>query len=214
MNPSLVMLAAVLLGACAQTSTMVDSDDAEIEAWRTRSAPTPAGWPATTPVDAVEIRRYPVTRAAMVSQAPRADDESGPMFMQLFRHIDRNAIEMTAPVAMGYDSSAAEPRLVSMAFLYRSTELGAAGRDGPVEIRDLPSETFASVGVRGGYDRDNFLAGLARVEAWLAEHGDAWQRSGPPRYLGYNGPFVLPFMRYGEVQVPVVPREENPGCAP
>lgn len=177
--------------------------------WYFRSAATPEGWPALTPVGVVEVKDYPAYRAASVEQA--AIDEQGmdPMFMTLFRHIDDNRIAMTAPVAMEYEPAGAAPRMASMAFLYRDGGIGAPGRDGAVSVQDLPPRTFASVGVRGDYTSTRYAKGLRLVEAWLADSAE-WTADGPPRYLGYNSPFVPAFWRYGEVQIPVRRVQSSP----
>ena len=93
-----------------------------------------------------------------------------------------------------------------MAFLYRNQRIGGVGDEGAVRIRDFTPQTFASVGVRGGYNMKNFEAGLAVLETWLGANVGRIDPTGPPRYLGYNGPFVPASLRYGEVQIPVVQR--------
>jgi len=128
------------------------------------------------------------------------------MFMELFEHIDRHGIAMTAPVEMGYASARSDAAMSSMAFPYRTRALGEVGGEGPVRVRDVEARTFASVGVRGDYARGTYERGLDVLAAWLADHDATWRSAGPPRYLAYNGPFVPTFMRYGEVQVPVEPR--------
>ena len=72
-----------------------------------------------------------------------------------------------------------------------------------VLVEDIPSQSYASTGVRGSYSDAHHSEGLARVQAWLAAQSE-WKADGPSRYLGYNSPFVPWFWRYGEVQVPVV----------
>lgn len=203
-----------------------------------REAPLPDGWPALTPVGGVEVKDYPATRAAIVTQnlqteagpdaldtpgaettnpetvtdeaptdeTPRRDMDS--MFMTLFKHIKTNEIAMTAPVDMGYRDKPGEeasdgPAMASMAFLYRRPDQGTAGPDGEVTVTDAPARTYASIGVRGKYTDQRFAENLATLDAWLAEHADLWVPDGPPRYLGYNSPFVPGFIRYGEVQRPV-----------
>jgi len=173
--------------------------------WYFKSASTPEGWPELTPVGKVEIKDYPVYRAATVvdvSIQSAEDDPMEPMFMTLFNHIKKNDIAMTAPVDMGFDGEPDAPRMTNMAFLYRSTDVGAVGSDGAVRVEDLQPRTFASVGVRGNYTKANFKEGLQQLNAWLAENRQ-WRPDGPARYLGYNSPFVPWFWRYGEVQVPV-----------
>ena len=44
---------------------------------------------------------------------------------------------------------------------------------------------------------------LDTLETWLAGHPE-WTAAGPPRMLGYNSPFVPWFLKYAEVQLPVV----------
>ncbi len=182
--------------------------------WYIKSAATPEGWPQLTPVGKVELREYPVYRAAVVDQTDVNGRGMNPMFWELFQHIKTNDIAMTAPVDMGYeDASPDNARMTSMAFLYRSTQLGNTGEQGPVEVRDVDKQLFASVGVRGGYNDATFENGLDKLAAWLTEHNDEYERTGPPRFLGYNGPMVPIFMRYGEVQMPVRPRDVSPSAS-
>lgn len=183
--------------------------------WYFKSASTPEGWPELTPVGKVEVKNYPVYRAATVANVsiqPGKGDPMGPMFMTLFDHIKKNDIAMTAPVDMGFAGDPDAPSMTTMAFLYRSAEIGAVGEDGDVRVEDLQPRTFASVGVRGSYTIENFKEGLHQLNAWLAENRE-WQPDGPARYLGYNSPFVPWFWRYGEVQVPVQ-RASLPDDAP
>ena len=174
--------------------------------WYFDSAPLPEGWPELTPVGEVEIREYPTYRAAVVTEK---DGRSGtsPMFRSLFQHISSNDIPMASPVDMTYDEG--DSRMTGMAFLYRTPALGPVGTDGVVRVEDIPPRAYASIGVRGSYSTKHYDEGLARVRKWLAGQS-AWKADGESRYLGYNSPFVLWFLRYGEVQVPVVRTSEAP----
>ena len=171
---------------------------------RINEAPLPEGWPELTPVGEIQVKQYPVYRAAVID-----DDTDGSqrgMFMPLFNHIQREDIAMTAPVEMTYDGK----KQSSMAFLYRNTEMGSLGSDADdqrVEVRDIQKQTAVSIGVRGRYSEDNYNEALDKLNAWLDDNKDQWQANGEPRFLGYNSPFVPWFLRYGEVQVPV---EETP----
>ena len=184
---------ALLLVSCVRSSG---------GAWYVDSAPLPEGWPELTPVGEVEIREYPTYRAAVVREK---DGRSGttPMFRALFQHISSNDIPMTSPVDMSYETEGSD-RMTGMAFLYRTPELGPVGTDGVVRVEDVPPRAYASTGMRGSYSDAHHREGLERVEAWIAGQS-AWKADGPSRYLGYNSPFVPWFMRYGEVQIPVVP---------
>lgn len=168
-------------------------------------APVPEGWPALTPVGQVRVKTYPTYRAAfIVADAENGGSDSG-MFRPLFNHIQREDIAMTAPVKMTYDEAG---RQRSMAFLYRTSDMGAAGIDGKdprVQVRDVPEMTVLSIGVKGGYSHDRFSQHVAKLNAWLAEQ-DTYRAAGEARYLGYNSPFVFPsYRKYGEVQMPIEP---------
>ena len=114
---------------------------------------------------------------------------------------------MTGPVTMEY-SKPDSKAMTSMAFLYRTTEIGKLGEDGPVVVRESAPRKYASIGVRGSANDANFRRGLALVNAWITTNPE-WRADGPPRYLGYNSPFILWFWRYGEVQVPIVESRKN-----
>lgn len=175
--------------------------------WYFDSAPLPEGWPELTPVGKVEIREYPSYRAAVVTE-PEGRSGTTPMFRSLFQHISSNDIPMTSPVDMTYDdadegSEGSGDRMTGMAFLYRTPELGPIGTDGVVRIEDVAPQAYASTGVRGAYTSKHHSEGLKRLREWLAGQSE-WKADGSTRYLGYNSPFVPWFLRYGEVQIPVV----------
>ena len=173
-------------------------------------APLPEGWPKLTRVGEVEVKTYPVYRAAVVEDEP-TDAAVSPMFNQLFDHIKSNDIPMTAPVEMGYQDASADkddlsPPMTSMAFLYRDPGVGRLDEGSNVAVRDVSEQTFASIGVRGDYNDEQFAEALSRLRTWLDEHPQ-YTVTGPPRTLGYNSPFVPAAFRYGEVQLPVAATE-------
>jgi hypothetical protein len=175
--------------------------------WMVSEASLPAGFPGPGPVGRVIVKTYPAHRLA------RAAGKQGGngAFMKLFRHIERNEIEMTAPVVMDWtdNQDGGERRgsrqPASMAFLYAQPTLGAVGQDPAdpaVVVADAPETVVASIGLRGAYDEATTNRGLEQLRAWLAEHPE-WVEAGPPRSLAYNSPFVPWFARYSEVQLPV-----------
>jgi hypothetical protein len=195
-----IILFCVTAGSCVSISDGT---------WYIKEAKLPQGWPALTPVGQVEVKQYPAYRAAVVHDAELPSGGEQSMFRILFRHIKDRQIAMTAPVEIGYampgqKESSSKAEMVSMAFLYRQPAQGQIEADGPVSVRDLPGRTHASIGVRGGYTQDRFNVHLKTLDIWLDEHSSEWQPSGQPRYLGYNSPFIPSFMRYGEVQQPVL----------
>ena len=178
-----------------------------------REAPRPAGWPGLTPVGRIEVKPYPAYRAAIATAPDNTQATDNTLFRKLFGHIKQRDIPMTAPVEMSYgnadgaDTDVTEP--LSMAFLYRDTTVGQTGEAEPgVRVVDVPAATYVSIGVRGRYTVDRYRDRVARLETWLDEDptGQTYRPAGPPRYLGYNSPFVPRFMRYAEVQIPIEPR--------
>lgn len=161
-------------------------------------ADLPRGVPGFQAVDELELRHYPAYRMV------RTDMKAGSMgaFWPLFQHIQANEIAMTTPVQVDYRRDGERMREASMAFLYGSPDLGNAGKDGRVEVVDVPPTAVLSIGARG-YDRPARIAELrTRIEAWLAAQAD-WQAAGELRVMGYNSPSVLGERRYFEVQIPV-----------
>lgn len=185
----------------------------------------PEGWPEITPVGEMAVKEYPAYREAIVEEDPEQSSGSrerpgmNGMFMTLFRHIQQNDIPMTTPVDMGYEQADdGSARMDSMAFLYRTQDVGETGRDGEVVVHDVPARIWATIGVRGDYTRKNFEKARTELADWL-ESQTEWVIDGDPvsdaRYLGYNGPFVPAFARYGEVQIPVRPagKGDQPSAA-
>lgn len=167
-------------------------------------ASLPDGMPGYLALDELELRRYPAYRMV------RTDMRGGGMgaFWPLFEHIKQREIAMTTPVQIDYAADDERMRGESMAFLYGSPDLGPTGRDGRVEVVDVPAMTVLTVGSRG-YDRQSRIAELrARLEAWLAAN-PAWVQAGPIRTMGYNSPSVRGEERYFEVQIPVRPRADS-----
>jgi hypothetical protein len=166
-------------------------------------ASLPQGYPPPGPVGQVRVKQYPAARIAL----NRGGDQDS-MFMPLFNHIKKHDIAMSSPVEITWADPQTQPSEVkpgSMAFVYRKPDLGTPGRDGQVEVMDVPPQTFLSIGVRGSYNRRHLIEGVTALNAWLKEHPGEYKQAGPPRYLGYNSPFVPPFLRFGEVQLPIVP---------
>jgi hypothetical protein len=161
-------------------------------------ADLPEGVPGFTVLDEVELRLYPAYRMV------RTNMKGGSLaaFWPLFRHIQSHEIAMTTPVQMDYRADGERLRQDSMAFLYGSTNLGTPGKEGNVEVVDVPATTVLSIGSRG-YDQPTRLAELTqRLEAWLAAN-PVWQAAGPVRVMGYNSPSVSASKRCYEVQLPV-----------
>ena len=166
-------------------------------------AKLPEGFPAPGKVNEIILKTYPTYRSASV-QSPAAGQNR--MFGSLFNHIKKNNIAMTAPVEMTYGDEDTD----SMAFLYASPKLGEAGVDGSVLVADHEPTQVVSIGIRGAYTKQRFDEYCKKLREWV-EIEEGWEICGEPRYLGYNSPFVISFLRYGEVQFPI--RSRSTGTA-
>jgi len=210
---------AVALGLVAASRA---DEEKPTRPWLVPEASLPEGFPPPGPVDEIVVKTYPAHRLARV----RADGGGNGMFMQLFRHIERNDITMTAPVEMSWpaaqraaEDAAAGPAATAvgrepgaMAFLYGRPTIGAVGADPAdprVVVEDVPEVKVVSIGLRGGYDKETFDRGAKRLAAWLAEHPE-WEAAGGLRSLAYNSPFVPNIAKYSEVQLPLAPRPPRP----
>lgn len=166
-------------------------------------APLPEGFPATGAVGEVVVKRYPAYRAA---RTPMAGGRRNSAFFTLFNHIQQNDIPMTAPVEMTYGPAGrgdGELGAGVMAFLYRSPDVGRPGAEANVEVVDVPEMTVVSTGVRGPYTDGRMNEEVARLRQWLDANRNDYVADGPPRYFGYNSPMVLPWLQYGEIQIPI-----------
>ena len=94
-----------------------------------------------------------------------------------------------------------------MAFLYERPDQGTTGKDGNIEVLDLPAVTVLSVTIRGNYNPRTFAAGMKKLHDYLDAHPGQFTVAGPPRYLAYNSPMIPWFWRVGEVQIPVTTKK-------
>lgn len=197
--------------ACAQAAEPVDTETNHAKPWLVSEANLPTGFPTAGPVNEVVLKTYPGHRLARV----KSDTGSDGMFWKLFNHIKRNDIKMTAPVEMSWSDEATETtgepagKPTAMAFLYGAPTLGSAGsdpEDDSVVVEDIPGLKVVSVGLRGSYNEKTFRRGYQLLNEWLEEHQE-WQVVGGPRTLGYNSPMVPGFMKFSEVQIPVMASE-------
>ena len=188
------MIPAAFLGV--MTSCLLHARAEEGEFRPIVEADMPAGFPEYTPVGTVQIKQYPAYRKA------EADATAGRAFWTLFGHIKRNDIAMTAPVEMTYDGPE-RPREQTMAFLYGNAQMGATGREGRVEVIDVPAVTTVSTGVRGPRTNQAVVEARDRLEAWLDANKERYTADGPLRVMGYNSPFVPRSRNYFEVEVPI-----------
>ena len=92
-----------------------------------------------------------------------------------------------------------------MSFLYERPDQGSTGKQGSVEVIDVPAMTVVSIGCRG--ERTTAAVGEAREKLlkWLDEKKGDYVSAGPMRVMGYNSPFVPRDRNFFEVQIPIKP---------
>jgi hypothetical protein len=161
-----------------------------------KEAEMPKGFPGYTPVGQMEVKQYPAYRKASTSGVAE--------FWTLFQHIKQNNVTMTAPVEMDYgDPRAAKSKERSVSFLYERPDQGSAGKQGSVEVLDVPAMTVVSIGCRGQRTTSSIAEAREKLVKWLDEKKDEYVPVGPMRVMGYNSPFVPRDKNFFEVQIPV-----------
>lgn len=176
------------------------------------TTPLPVGYPAPTPPDAIDLKRYPLVRRAGITGNMSPDWGMNFAFFPLFNHIKRREIAMTSPVEMDYHGldyqDGDRPDSWTMSFLYRSAGLAPDGvdpQDDRVLIEDVAPVTVIALGMRGDYKMHRINDGLAQLHQWLDSQTE-WSVAGPPRALFYNGPEARGDRKWLEVQIPVRPQ--------
>ncbi len=193
----------VIVGLCVLTVRAATSNEPSAERFQPiKEAEMPSGFPTYTPVGKIEIKEYPAYRKALARGPAK--------FWTLFQHIKRNNVTMTAPVEMDYgDPLAPEESERSMSFLYERADQGSAGRQGSVEVLDIPAMTVVSIGCRGARTEVSIAEARENLMAWFHEKKGQYVVSGPLRVMGYNSPFVPRDKSFFEVQIPVKPAVVN-----
>ena len=161
-----------------------------------KEAEMPKGFPDYTPVGQIEVKQYPAYRKASTSGMAE--------FWTLFQHIKQNNVTMTAPVEMDYgDPRGAKSKERSMSFLYERPDQGSTGKQGSVEVIDVPAMTVVSIGCRGERTTAAIAEARDKLLKWLEEKKGDYVSAGPMRIMGYNSPFVPRDKNFFEVQIPV-----------
>jgi len=198
----------------AQVSTedgMYSADPCSID------TPLPQGYPAPTPPGSIDLKTYPLVRMAEVQGSGDPDAGQSRAFWPLFNHIKGHDIAMTSPVEMNYHgmpgSERPSPDSWSMAFLYRTPELNATGVEGRVTVRDADPVTVVAIGLKGNYSMTLVQSGMEQIEQWLTANPQ-WEVAGDWRALYYNGPSLMWWNKWAEVQLPIKPSSPPPGVGP
>lgn len=169
--------------------------------------PLPEGYPDPTPPGSIDLKTYPAVRRAEYRGTGKSESGMDSAFWPLFNHIKSRDIAMTSPVEMDYhdveSSASPDTRDWTMSFLYRTTNQAPTGEDGTVIVRDAAPVTVLSMGVKGNYGMDKARPAMEKMEEWLAAN-PSWKAAGSWRSLYYNGPKLMWWNKWSEIQIPVV----------
>ena len=183
--------AAVLLSQCASAqNAAIQHESGYLE-----ESPLPKGYPMPGPFGEITKKSYPKYRAAVTNtEGPNRG------FWTLFRHIQRKDIEMTAPVEMKMaEKEDGDLYMEEMAFLYRHTEQGQAGKDGDkVEVLDLPKLEVLSYGWLGSRSDKFVNEAKAKLIAEAEKRNLKYKNF---RLLGYNSPMIPNAKKAHELQL-------------
>ncbi len=183
---------------------------AEDLAFQPRSeADRPADFPTLTAVGELELKPYPRYRLARAAM----DGGNNTAFYQLFNHIKRHNIPMTAPVEIEYTAAGDQAERRSMGFLYQHDQQGELGPDGPVSVEDVPAALVLSIGQRGWTTPETLQAAETRFERWITTHQAQVEPAGPLRVMSWNSPMVPAAKRYYEIQQPIRPIDDQASAA-
>lgn len=169
----------------------------------TLSAALPDNYAPPTPPGAIELKKYPTVREAVIS----SDGGRGAAFYPLFEHIQSRKIAMTAPVVMTGRMAGERDAETTMSFLYRNPDLGPTGAaERNITVRDTEPMYVVAVGFQGTRNEAKLEAMRAELFKWLDGQGNGprWTPAGDTRLLGYNGPDKPSNQSWWEVQIPVV----------
>ncbi len=150
----------------------------------------------TTPGE-LELKSLPACRIIETKSDGAYFEKNNGMFMSLFRYIDSNKIEMTAPVEAKVSNTSA------MRFYLGAGTSGKSYADtDKVKVIELPERQVAAYGQRGSYTEERFKRGAEKVTSWLTEHPD-YEANGDIYAVYWDGPFKPGLLKTSEVHLPV-----------
>ena len=161
----------------------------------------------------VEIRAY---APRMVVETDVVAGDQSQAFGRLFRYITganagKHLVSMTVPVEQAthatipmttpVETTGAAP--VMRFFLPQAVTLAGAPQptEAGVRLASIPAETLAGIKYSGTATDETRQAETAKLQAALKVSGRV--AFGAPRYLSYDPPFAIPFLRRNEVVLEV-----------
>ncbi len=152
-----------------------------------------------------EIKTIPAAKLLCAETKSSYFDDSGKLFMQLFRYINTEKIPMTVPVEA--DINPGQMRF----FIGKELQNKQFNNTNAVTVIDRPARLVAALGVSGSYSQSNYTEAKKELEEWLAKNPD-YTADGPAYMSYWNSPMVPFFMKHSEVIIPVKNRSAQPAA--
>lgn len=152
-------------------------------------------FPKTEPGE-FEIKTLPSGKLVEASsESGSYFDRDNNLFGPLFRYISRNDIAMTTPV-----EAIVEPG--AMRFWISESEWEKMPEKSSLKVIEQPERLVASLGIRGGYNEENFRQSKVELMNWLGEQTGIAPK-GDPYMVYWNGPYVPWFLKVSEIHVEI-----------
>ena len=150
-----------------------------------------------TPVGKIVVIDLPERLALEANSKGSYFDSDNGLFRKLFRYISSNDVSMTTPVEA--DINPGKMRF----FVGKKDAAKNLQPNISVDVITLPKRKVVSIGIRGGYSKENFLKNKERLEIWISKNNQ-FNQDGDAYGVYWNGPFVPGFFKRSEVHIPII----------
>lgn len=150
-----------------------------------------------TPVGKIVVIDLPKRLALEANSKGSYFDSDNGLFRKLFRYISSNDVAMTTPVEA--DIKPGKMRF----FVGKKDASKNLQSNNSVDVITLPKRKVISIGIRGGYSKENFFKNKKRLEIWLSKNKQ-FTKDGVAYGVYWNGPFVPGFFKRSEVHIPII----------
>ena len=150
-----------------------------------------------TPVGKIVVIDLPERLALEANSKGSYFDSDNGLFRKLFRYISSNDVSMTTPVEA--DINPGKMRF----FVGKKDAAKNLQPNTSVDVITLPKRKVASIGIRGGYSKENFWKNKERLEIWISKNKQ-FNQDGDAYGVYWNGPFVPGFFKRSEVHIPII----------
>ena len=150
-----------------------------------------------TPVGKIVVIDLPERLALEANTKGAYFNSDNGLFRKLFRYISSKDVSMTTPVEA--DINPGKMRF----FVGKKDASKNLQPNNSVNVITLPKRKVISIGIRGGYSKENFFKNKERLEIWLSKNKQFVQ-DGVAYGVYWNGPFVPSFFKRSEVHIPII----------